>query len=290
LVAYKKSRYQTTVVEGKDEHIAALIEHGDISVRKLERSHVQQMQNIVKAREALEGLDVEIDMRPREDVDLAEDYDLVVTIGGDGTVLDLSHQVTTTPILAINSDPGRSVGYFTAGTVEDLRGLAEQVLADGIEPMRLRRFAVRLNDDTLTEPVLNDVLVCHSNPAAVSSYIMNIDGVTEEQRSSGVWISTPAGSTAAIRSAGGYVLPLNSDNVQYLVREPYPKASGPHRLTKGIHPMATHFEIISKMPDGRIYLDGPHISYPFPIGDRLRVDASSAPLLLYGLDATRRLT
>ncbi len=42
----------------------------------------------------------------------AEDEDLVVTVGGDGTMLDASHRVRETPILGFNSDPDRSVGYF----------------------------------------------------------------------------------------------------------------------------------------------------------------------------------
>ena len=136
--------------------------------------------------------------------------------------------------------------------------------------------------------MLNEILVCHANPAAVSSYFLHVDGHEEAQRSSGIWIATPAGSTAAIRSAGGLVLPIHSDNFQFLVREPYQRPDSTYRQIKGIRPFGTPVELISKMRQGRIYVDGPHISYPFTIGDRLRLDFEVPPLLVFGLDDARR--
>jgi NAD+ kinase len=41
-------------------------------------------------------------------------FDLVIALGGDGTVLHASHQIGPTPMLAINSAPEHSVGYLTA--------------------------------------------------------------------------------------------------------------------------------------------------------------------------------
>ena len=55
-------------------------------------------------------------------------------------------------------------------------------------------------------------------PAAMTSYTLDIGSVSEPQRSSGLWIATAAGSTAAIRAAGGCILPLRSRKLQYLVR------------------------------------------------------------------------
>ena len=60
--------------------------------------------------------------------------------------------------------------------------------------------------------VLNDILICHHNPGAMSRYYLTVGRVREEQRSSGVWIATAAGSSGGLHSAGGKVLPRKIKN------------------------------------------------------------------------------
>ena len=69
--------------------------------------------------------------------------------------------------------------------------------------------------------VLNDILVCHHNPGAMSRYFLTVEGTREEQRSSGVWIATAAGSSGGLHSAGGKVLTQKSKEFQYRPRELY---------------------------------------------------------------------
>jgi hypothetical protein len=49
------------------------------------------------------------------------------------------------------------------------------------------------------------------------------------------------------------------------------------------------FTVVSKMHEGHVYLDGPHIRHSFGIGDRLSIDPDAPPLGIYGLDAHRRI-
>jgi NAD+ kinase len=289
LVAHKKSAYEKLVLEEHDESVARLISEDDISVRRLKRSHEAHTRSLDKISEHLSSCGIRFEKCFRGDVVDTSGYDLVVTVGGDGTVLDLSHRITHTPLLAINSDPESSIGYFCAGTADDFPELLSRTIEARWEPFELRRFHTTINNETSSVPVLNDVLISHSNPAAVSHYLLTVDeNEPEEQRSSGIWVSTPAGSTAAIRSAGGYVLPLDSKRLQFLVREPYPMRSHTYHFLKGIRPLGERFEVISKMHDGRIFVDGPHISYPFSIGDVVAIDADAPPLVMYGLDERRR--
>lgn len=288
LLVHKISRYQQVVLEEGDESVQALIDAKDVSVARLLRSHQTHERTLEVVRETLERHHIEYTTCPRGELPDVNAYDLAISVGGDGTVLNLSHHTLTTPILAINSDPESSVGYFCAGTAEDFNDLLLDALQQSLQPKHLERFCVNINDTIQTPPVLNDVLVCHANPAAVTSYILRIDDIEEAQRSSGIWISTPAGSTGAIRSAGGLVLPLSSKNIQFLVREPYPPKTGAYRLLKGIRSKRTPIELISKTYDGRIYLDGPHNMYEFGIGDRLRIDYDAPPLQIYGLDTKLR--
>ena len=66
------------------------------------------------------------------------------------------------------------------------------------------------------------MLFCHDCPASTTRYLLTFDGRTEDQISSGIWISTAAGSTSVIRSAGGKEMPPRSRRLQFAVREPFP--------------------------------------------------------------------
>ncbi len=186
LLVHKKSRYEQLVLDQKDEHVAELVAQADVSVAQLKRAHDAHGRSLEEVVSAFDDLGLEHDVLERSHVEGIEGYDLVVTVGGDGTVLDISHKLGSTPIVAINSDPATSVGYFCAGPSEDAHRLARAILSDELAPKGLSRFRVLVNDVVSTPPVLNDVLVCHENPAAVSSYILRVDDTLEQQRSSGV--------------------------------------------------------------------------------------------------------
>ena len=290
LVVYKQSRYEQYVLQEGDEAVRELVRQKDASVARYLESHAAHNRSLQRIHDHLEAQGLGHEVVFRGDVDRVEDerWGLVVTVGGDGTVLDLSHRLERAPVLAINSDPRSSVGYFCAGTASEFPALLDRVMAGRWQPFELHRLGLSINEGRCEEFVLNDVLIAHANPAAVSSYILGVDDHVEEQRSSGIWLSTPAGSTAAIRSAGGLVMPLSDDNFQYLVREPYPPPTGAYRMVKGIRPNHGRFEVISKMREGCVYLDGPHIVYPFVIGDRLTVRHDVPSLRIYGLNEHRR--
>ena len=123
-------------------------------------------------------------------------------------------------------------------------------------------------------------------PAACA--ILDIGSVSEPQRSSGLWIATAAGSTAAIRAAGGRILPLRSRKLQYLVREPYHGDRCRYRLRKGIIGPETPLAVTSKTRRGRLFLDGPHLRFSLGLGDVLTVTTAATPLRVLGLDGNRR--
>src|SRR6185295_12301282 len=99
---------------------------------------------------------------------------------------------------------------------------------------RIHRMSVAINGKPVREQAFNDVLIAHRNPAAMTRYRLTIGASQEDQRSSGVWISTAAGSTAGIRSAGGRRMPITAKRLQYLVREPYTWPQRRYRLGRGL--------------------------------------------------------
>jgi NAD+ kinase len=163
----------------------------------------------------------------------------------------------------------------------------DEVLADALDgslkSSRLARMRVDVGDNLISTRVLNDALYCHESPAATSRYILRYGGDQERQMSSGVWVGPAAGSTAAIRSAGGKVLPIGSQKIQFVVREPYRGVDNKYRLIKGMVSRGEALEITSRMTKGRIFLDGTQKVYSIGIGDRVRMTLSDESLTLLGL-------
>jgi NAD+ kinase len=300
-VVLKRSSWRKWVEEERDARIASLLEAEDETVRRMRPGHVDHMETIEEVRQALAELrtDASVHDRPHE-FRVEGRCDLVVTVGGDGTLLAASHGIPAgVPLVGVNSAPNHSVGFFCAVKKGGAREALEAALAGGLRSVELARMRVDLNDRPLHTRVLNEALFCHASPAATSRYILRVVELEaaekgaekaaekvlaeEEQKSSGLWIGPAAGSTAAQRSAGGRVLPLSSQKIQYVVREPY-QANG-HTLEMVLGLALEHQALVikSKMRQARVFLDGDHIVHAVTIGDVLRMRRSEEPLVVLGL-------
>ena len=212
---------------------------------------------------------------------------LVITVGGDGTMLDVSHRVTDTPVLAFNSDPERSVGYFCATEATRASEIVRDFAEGRAESKRLCRIGLVVDGLAYRYPCMNDLLVTNQNPAMMSRYVFSAGQRTETHASSGLWISTPAGSTAGIRSAGGTVMPLEGSLIQYLVREPYTAGAARYPLLRGVREIEEGLMLRSLMDGGMIYVDGPYIQIPFRLGAELKLHRGPS-IEVVGLDPARR--
>lgn len=212
-------------------------------------------------------------------------YDGVISVGGDGTFLEAAHRIRNQWILGVNSDPERSAGSFCVADGSSVEKILDRILKNGAKIQRLHRVQLELDGKRLGVPVLNDILITHRKPAAMSRYWIQAGRIREKQRSSGLWISTAAGSTGAIRSAGGRKLPRESKKLQYRPRELY-RRSGlryrrsrlRYRLTGGVIPPNRPVRIGSLMREGLICVDGEHWAFPFRYGGRLSIHPFPYPL------------
>jgi len=280
LVIYKKTAFQRT---GNRARVQRLLAEADPSVARMMDAHRQHLESLSLAKKALEDLGAKATFRHRHQ-QTNRRWDLVVTLGGDGTLLWASHMVGRgTPMVAINSAPEHSVGYFCAGERGNVHEVLGKALAGELPKNALTRMRVRVDDVTVSTRVLNDVLFCHSCPAATSRYILRSDGREEEQTSSGVWIGPAAGSTAALHSAGGRIVPLGSTRLQYVVREAYRGPGTRYALTRGLVPPGERLELHSKMHEGMLFVDGAHRTHKVDIGAVVRLDRSDEPLTLLGM-------
>jgi NAD+ kinase len=294
LVVYKKSAYQTNVKERKNARFLELLERRDPAVDRLIEAHHDHVETIEEVRGALEDMGCRASFRFRGDEELAIDVDLVVTIGGDGTLLWAAHWVGAgIPVVAINSAPKDSVGHFCAGMKGSVHKTLEAALAGQLREVKLTRMEVELEGEVLTRRVLNDALFAHMSPAATTRYVLRherSDGTwsEEEHKSSGIWIGPAAGSTAAQLSAGGRVLPAGSRRLQYVVREPYVPPERNYSMTRGLVEPGEQLVITSKIREARIFMDGPHHVREVRMGARVVMRRSEEPLSLLGFPRAER--
>lgn len=275
---------QTAMAQGG--RAASFARKGDETAKRLIRADAEHKRAVEAVRRALKARKIAFAESPIVPLNAAlkrqlASADLVVSVGGDGTLLSASHYVKDGMIIGVNSAPGDSVGHFCTSNRESFAEGLDSILSLKWRPVELARLQVTLDGKPLTELALNDALVAHYSPAVTTRYLIEVGDHIEEHRSSGVWISTAAGSTAGIGSAGGRRMPLRSRRIQFLVRELYREPNREYKLTRGFTPPDSGVTIASKMPDGRLYIDGARAQYQFPFGARAHIEIAQESLKLF---------
>ena len=130
--------------------------------------------------------------------------DLIIVFGGDGTLLGAARKFINneTPILGINMG---TVGFLTDVNIENF----ESVVKDIFEGNYILEERSLVEAQFAEEEVfgLNEVLIHSGSYAQLMRYRLLIDDKTVyEQRSDGLIVATPTGSTAYALSAGGSII------------------------------------------------------------------------------------
>lgn len=271
LVLYKKSAYEGFTYAARE----------GLRVRELYESHKEHYATLKEVKRVLKNSGIPYRMLYRSaKIDVGA-HNLIIAVGGDGTFLEAARRATGQVLLGVNSAPRHSVGSFCATDLEGFGAYFKAILKGRVKTKLLNRLAIRINGKLQAYTVLNDILFSHRNPAAMSRYWLKVGARREEQRSSGLWISTAAGSTGAIQSAGGRVLPWESRKIQYWPRELYTWHGWKYRFKGGLLPAGRAIELRSLIRGGKLYLDGAHVSVPFSYGDVLKVSNSPRPLSVF---------
>jgi len=288
-----------------------------------------------------------------------EDVDLVVAVGGDGTVLSSAHflDAGTIPLLGVNSDPmtdeqaastttkqtdeRRSHGALCAFSSNDVDGGFARVLYGGGNLCRRTRIQCTVKStysETRLCPAMNDLLIAHPSPASVSRFRMGflvpLQDTSEMEKSSimkdhdekiapeeaaeltasargdgsskrvarfggteygimrsvnawssGIWVCTATGSTAAMAASGGQPMHIDSPQLQYLIREHMVEehVCREEALERGVGILQQggQLHIRWNSASGRIFIDGAHLYHDVVLGDEILINTLAPPLQLF---------
>ncbi|MFB0543428.1 MAG: NAD(+)/NADH kinase [Candidatus Bathyarchaeia archaeon] len=156
----------------------------------------------------LEGEVSELLGRPGLGCDLREvEVDLVVTVGGDGTILRSSSLLKRpeTPLLAVNMGMR---GFLTEVEPEEALEAIDRVFeGDYALEEHFKLSSTSKNSGEVFQDALNEVLVSSSLPSKTLRLRLYADGVEVfDIQADGIIVATPTGSTAYSLSAGGSIL------------------------------------------------------------------------------------
>ncbi|MBT8145097.1 MAG: hypothetical protein KJO55_10370 [Gammaproteobacteria bacterium] len=225
--------------------------------------------------------------------------DIVIAIGQDGLVANTAKYVGRQPIIAVNPDPGLFDGHLlpfiadeVAGTIADVQSghfkfktvtLAQAELSDGQSLLAFNDFFIGARSHTSAR------------------YRIAVGNVEERQSSSGIIVSTGAGSSGWLQSVyagaaavteaiGGKaarppnhgLLPWDTDSLVFAVREPFPSQITAANLVFGSVSRQQPLQVTSEMNGvGRIFSDGIESDYlEFNTGARLVITPADSPAIL----------
>ena len=143
----------------------------------------------------------------------AEDAELIISFGGDGTFLHVARQVMDLEIPMLGVNMGTK-GFMAALEPEDI-GLVRRAAAGDFRPSRRMLLDVELrraDGDSVLDCALNDVVV--KSDVSCIGLTITADGTrVTEFSGDGVIIATPTGSTAYSMSAGGPIVEPEAENI-----------------------------------------------------------------------------
>lgn len=207
------------------------------------------------------------------------DTDLVIVLGGDGTLLSAARAIggAKTPLLAVNLG---GLGFLTSITVEELYPELERCL-NGEQRIGKRRMLrceiVRGGVRVSSYEALNDAVITKTSLARIIDVAVHVDAhFVSNYKADGLIVSTPTGSTAYSLSAGG---PIIFPNVDALSITPI----CPHMLTHRpvILPGDSEIQLVNRALDNDAYLtiDG-QVGEALMSGDEVRCALSSNEIRL----------
>ncbi len=151
-----------------------------------------------------------------ERAEMAQQIDLVIVVGGDGTLLHCAREMAKYHVAILGVNLGR-LGFLTDISPQDIEQALKQILLGRYIEDRRMFLEVKINQKVVAI-ALNEVVLHKWNTGGIIEFSIYINGLfVDDQHSDGLIIATPTGSTAYALSGGG---PLLMPNLNALVLVP----------------------------------------------------------------------
>ena len=177
--------------------------------KNFEQVHDESLRKVTEIlNQVKHDYDVSFDLRAREQVRRADfiGRDLVIVLGGDGTLTSISHNIDAeTPVIGVNShpideDPNGSFGFYMDANIETFSADIVTALSGKAIINQIPRLQAIIDTTSgnrfTTDPAMNDLLIANTHQYAPSKYHLRRDGKKCRQQSSGLVFSTWLGQGA----------------------------------------------------------------------------------------------
>ena len=212
-----------------------------------------------------------IEVRVAEE--LASHVDLLLVLGGDGTMIGTSRMVgdSEVPVLGVNFG---SLGYLAEFRIDEMFPALESILAGDfrLDPRVMLAVEHFRGEIRLTHGrVLNDVVINKSVLARIIELEAFFDGkFVNSFRADGLIVSTPTGSTAYNLSAGGPVVYPSMNAIVVTPICPFTLSNRPIVIPDDAQ---IELRLKTEKEEVAVTLDG-QVGFPFQAGDRVLIHKS----------------
>ena len=274
----RRTRLEELLIRfGTRDQARFYLEHMQVTFDSYDQEHAVYAAALENVRRALpRGLRLQELERELLPTYTFNDRDLVVVVGQDGLVVNCAKYLGAQPVVAVNPDPARFDGVLLPFSVPDTARAVSSVLEGRVRVRSITMATAQLNDGQRIDAV-NDLFIGIASHAS-ARYDLEWQGSRESQSSSGVIVSTGAGSTgwhrsiltgsAAITAALGggeealavrdaYRFDWEARELRFCVREPFISRTSSAAICYGRIGPGERLVVMSQMPiDGVIFSDG----------------------------------
>ena len=215
--------------------------------------------------------------------DLPRDVDLVVVMGGDGTLLSMATRTALagrdTPILGVNFG---SLGFLTETRIDELYTVLESVVNEQAtfdDRAMLAADAYRAREHFDSRIVLNDVVFTKAALSRIIELSVSVgDGLVTKVKADGLIVATATGSTAYNLAAGGPIVHPRADAIILTPIAPHTLTNRPI-VIPGSEVIEIRPQVVTGLDDIYVTYDG-QFGYPLQQDDVVRVRKSERTLRL----------
>lgn len=226
--------------------------------------------------ENLNKLSKELNIRISSDRKIINEADLIISIGGDGTLLSCARKFGSNglPILGVNLG---NLGFLSDLAPQDITLQLKDVMSG--EYIADKRFFLEAftKDDHEPHIAVNEVVVHSGAVAQLIEYELWVDNnFVFKQKADGIIISSPTGSTAYSLSGGGPIIYPDLEAIILLPMFPHSLSTSPLLINSGSE---IAVKLLNSKNNTKISFDS-HNSTSLKKGESIKIRRSSSELIL----------